>query len=136
MGATDSSRCPKFITDYIEILRARFSVQTVILFGSRARGVHDQFSDWDLFVIASHLADWKERLKDIWKDKPPGVDVIAWTPDEVRRYIYRTFILDIATEGVPLYGDMTWMRELAAQHRARQKTVQPEKEGRPAAAQL
>lgn len=116
MGATNSRLCPKHIANYIDSLRSRLNVEAVVLFGSRARGDHDPFSDWDLFVIAANLADWKQRQKDVWKDKPPGVDVVAWTPDEVRRHIYRTLILDVATEGVPLYGDVRWLRQLAKQH--------------------
>ena len=73
--------------------------------------------------MASNLADWKQRLKDVWQEKPAGVDVIAWTPEEVRRYIHRQLILDVATEGVPLYGDIAWLRQLAEPYLARRGTA-------------
>ena len=127
MGTTDSQRCSRPVAEYIDRLRSRFDVQTVILFGSRARGDHDEFSDWDLFVVGRNLPiDWRERTKAVRKGKPTGVDVIAWTKREVRQHIYRTFILDIAIEGVPLYGDVTWFRQLAEQYLARRKKWQSE----------
>ena len=125
MGSADSVRCPRFVADYIDSLRSRFGVETVILFGSRARGEQDQYSDWDLFVVAAGLAEWKQRVKDVWEGKPPGVDVVAWTPGEVRRFIYRQMILEIALEGVPLYGDIEWMRELARQYVAKHPAMAP-----------
>ena len=123
----DRLSCPQPIAEYINGLRPRFDVQTVILFGSRARGDHDEFSDWDLFIVGRNLpTDWRERTKAVRKGKPVGVDVIAWTKHEVRQHIYRAFILDIATEGVPLYGDVTWFRQLAEQYLARRKKLQSE----------
>jgi len=127
MGTTDNQRCPQPVADYITSLRWRFDVQTVVLFGSRARADNDDFSDWDLFVVGRNLpADWRERQKAVRRGKPTGVDVFAWTPEEVRKFIYRTFIQDIALEGVPLYGDITWMRQLAERYLARREKVKPE----------
>ncbi|MBI3360804.1 MAG: nucleotidyltransferase domain-containing protein [Chloroflexi bacterium] len=127
MGTTDSQRCPRLIAEYIDSLRSHFDVQTVILFGSRARGDGDEFSDWDLFVVARNLpTDWRERTKAVRRGKPTGVDVFAWTKREVRQFIYRTFVLDIADEGVPIFGDMAWMSELADQYRARRKATKAE----------
>ena len=130
MGTTDKQRCPQPVAEYIDDLRSRFEVQTVILFGSRARGDNDEFSDWDLFVVGGELpGDWLERTKLIRRGRPSGVDVFAWTETEVRRYIYRTFIQEIAEDGVALYGNMGWMRELADRYRAGRKniSVEPEK---------
>ena len=123
MGRTNSAGCPQFIADYINTLCSRFAVRTVVLFGSRARGDHDEFSDWDLFVVASDLPEWKQRGVAVGKGKPPGVEVIAWTPKEVKRYIYRVLLLDVATDGIPLYGDMNWMKKLAQPHLAERKKL-------------
>ena len=45
----------------IKILKSEFSVSKVILFGSKARGDHDEHSDIDLLVVASKLLHWKEE---------------------------------------------------------------------------
>jgi len=45
----------------IKMLKSEFSVSKVILFGSKARGDHDEHSDIDLLVIASKLLHWKEE---------------------------------------------------------------------------
>jgi len=45
----------------IRMLKIEFSVVKVILFGSKARGDHDEHSDIDLLVISSKLLHWKEE---------------------------------------------------------------------------
>ena len=45
----------------ISMLKSEFSVSKVILFGSKARGDHDEHSDIDLLVVASKLLHWKEE---------------------------------------------------------------------------
>ncbi len=45
----------------IRMLKSEFSVSKVILFGSKARGDHDEHSDIDLLVVASKLLHWKEE---------------------------------------------------------------------------
>jgi predicted nucleotidyltransferase len=45
----------------IKMLKSEFSIVKVILFGSKARGDHDEHSDIDLLVVASRLLHWKEE---------------------------------------------------------------------------
>ena len=45
----------------IRMLKNEFSIAKVILFGSKARGDHDEYSDIDLLVVASRLLHWKEE---------------------------------------------------------------------------
>jgi predicted nucleotidyltransferase len=45
----------------IRMLKSEFSVSKLILFGSKARGDHDEHSDIDLLVVASKLLHWKEE---------------------------------------------------------------------------
>lgn len=42
-------------------LRARFPVDQLLLFGSKARGAGDEDSDLDLLVVTSRTLDWRER---------------------------------------------------------------------------
>jgi predicted nucleotidyltransferase len=43
------------------LLRARFPVEQVMLFGSRARGQGDPESDLDLLVLTTRAMGWRER---------------------------------------------------------------------------
>ncbi|MEW6666069.1 MAG: nucleotidyltransferase domain-containing protein [Thermodesulfobacteriota bacterium] len=43
------------------ILKEKFPVQDVILFGSKARGDSDEESDIDLLLLTTHPLHWKER---------------------------------------------------------------------------
>ena len=45
----------------IRMLKSKFPIVKVILFGSKARGDHDKHSDIDLLVVASRLLHWKEE---------------------------------------------------------------------------
>jgi predicted nucleotidyltransferase len=45
----------------VRMLKSEFSVANIILFGSKARGDHDEHSDIDLLVVASRLLHWKEE---------------------------------------------------------------------------
>ena len=51
----------KAIEAAIRMLKSEFSVSKIILFGSKARGDHDEHSDIDLLVVASKLLHWKEE---------------------------------------------------------------------------
>jgi hypothetical protein len=127
MGTRDNPRYPRTVARYIDSLRARFVLDTVVLFGSRARGDNDEHSDWDLFVVGHGFPEnWRERIQAVERDKPVGVDVFAWNKSEVRQFIYRTFIQDIALEGMALYGDMKWLRELAREQIAGHESARSE----------
>jgi len=45
----------------IRMLKNEFSIVKVILFGSKARGDHDEHSDIDLLVVAPRLLHWREK---------------------------------------------------------------------------
>ncbi|MDZ7697081.1 MAG: nucleotidyltransferase domain-containing protein [Deltaproteobacteria bacterium] len=49
------------IQEATRILKDRFSVEDVILFGSKARGDSDPESDIDLLLLSKRPLDWKER---------------------------------------------------------------------------
>jgi predicted nucleotidyltransferase len=49
------------IDDAVRLLRSRFPVERVILFGSKARGADDSESDIDLLVLTSRKLGWQER---------------------------------------------------------------------------
>lgn len=45
----------------VRLLRSRFPVERVMLYGSKARGTDDKESDIDLLVLTSRELGWKER---------------------------------------------------------------------------
>jgi predicted nucleotidyltransferase len=45
----------------IEVLKDRYPVKRVILFGSKARGGFDEHSDLDLLIVTSRALHWKEE---------------------------------------------------------------------------
>jgi len=45
----------------VRILKKQFSIDKVILFGSKSRGDYDEYSDIDLLVISSTPLHWKEE---------------------------------------------------------------------------
>ncbi len=49
------------IQEATRILKERFPVKDVILFGSKARGDSDQESDIDLLLLTTNPIDWRER---------------------------------------------------------------------------
>lgn len=49
------------IAEAVGLLRSRFPVERVMLYGSKARGTDDEESDIDLLVLTSRKLGWKER---------------------------------------------------------------------------
>ena len=59
----------KIITSEIE--KAGYQVDRIILFGSRARGDYNEYSDWDFFVVVNRELsrdDWKKVRSNIRKE--------------------------------------------------------------------
>jgi HEPN domain-containing protein len=100
------------------IIRATADVESVVLFGSHARGdwVDDPaggyISDFDVMVLVRDpalaadevlWADCQERAREVAGDTP--VSLLAHTVDDVRQQLARAspFFRDVITEGVALY---------------------------------
>jgi uncharacterized protein len=81
----------------IRMLKSKFSVSKVILFGSKARGDHDKHSDIDLLVIAAKLLHWKEEkaivgaLFDIGMEYDVIFSPLFTSVDEWENGIFREF---------------------------------------------
>jgi len=45
----------------VEMVKKQFAIDQVILFGSKARGTSDQYSDIDLLLIGPTRLHWKEE---------------------------------------------------------------------------
>ena len=49
------------IEEAARTLKSRFSIEEIILFGSKARGDHDAFSDIDLLLVTTEPLHWKDE---------------------------------------------------------------------------
>lgn len=85
--------------------------QAVVVVGSVARGDFNKWSDIDVLVVAEELpATWAERSALVGgTHRPPGVEVIAWTPTELVTRLRRGTD-PLATEaygpGVVVFGEL------------------------------
>ncbi len=117
MGRRHSRSRPPAIAEYVASLERRLSPQAVILFGSQARGDARRTSDYDLLVVADNLpTDFWERLDVLWQDKPPLVDALGFTEEELLACLHRGLILDALVEGRPLVGDIEAWRQQAQRY--------------------
>jgi len=69
-------------------------VDRIILFGSRARGEADAYSDLDLIIVRRTSARFLERLGEVYQRLAEAalglgvdVDVLVYTPDEYQRML-------------------------------------------------
>ncbi|HET8761619.1 MAG TPA: nucleotidyltransferase domain-containing protein [Nitrospiria bacterium] len=86
----------------------RFHPRRIILFGSRARGEARPDSDVDLFVEMESTRRPPERaieVSSVFGLRPWPLDVVVYTPDEVKRLrrVRGTLLSVIEREGTVLY---------------------------------
>ena len=78
------------------------------LFGSRARGEADQWSDVDLLVVLDEAPDrpvCQIEIKSLLTDVPIGIDVVVTTPGEIvrRGHVAGTVLNNALEEGKLIY---------------------------------
>ncbi|HEX9970698.1 MAG TPA: nucleotidyltransferase domain-containing protein [bacterium] len=61
------------------LISEEFPIEKLILFGSRAKGVANKFSDYDILVITKNHLNWeqKRRISDLTLDIDLEFDVIT-----------------------------------------------------------
>ena len=92
--------------DKIVQLLKGYEPERIILFGSRARGEADQYSDYDLVVIKRTDRPFLERLKDMVPylvafDRAAAI--LVYTPEEFEQMRETGLGWAIHKEGVVLY---------------------------------
>lgn len=93
---------------YALAVSERLPVKAVVLAGSVARGDFNVWSDIDVVVVADDLPTrLLDRLGLLSADAPAGVQVVGYTPAELRRAALRSnrLVLDAAAGGILLAGD-------------------------------
>ena len=91
-----------------KLLQALRGVSAVILFGSRARGDHKPWSDYDLLIIANFDEPYLERIKhliDLLKDVKIPIEPHPYTLEEALSMLKRgnPTLIDALEEGIILY---------------------------------
>jgi predicted nucleotidyltransferase len=97
---------PDWIAEFISQLKATLKLKGLILFGSRARGEHLTWSDYDVCVISDDFADQKpwERMELVLEKWSGGraLEPLCYTEEEFER-IQGTTIGQVITQGKRLY---------------------------------
>ena len=92
--------------DEIVRLLQRYEPEQIILFGSRARGDADEYSDYDLIVIKRTRHPFLERLRDMVPylvEFGRPAEILVYTPDEFERMRETGLGWLVRREGVTLY---------------------------------
>ena len=84
---------------------ADLGVQRVILFGSLADGEPGILSDLDLLIVWETPLDYLSRTVELYRRLDPHgpVDLLVYTPEELKRMSNRPFIRAILEQGEVLY---------------------------------
>lgn len=96
------------VDSIVATIVARANPRRVVLFGSRARGSARADSDVDLFVEMETDRRPPDRIADLaslFPLHPWSLDLIVYTPDEVRRLagVHGTLLSVIEAEGMVLF---------------------------------
>ena len=95
-----------WLAEAVERLRSELNPTIVLMFGSRARGTTTRRSDLDLLVVWETDEPPLDRIGRVLRllaDSPWPVEVIAYTPSELREREDSRFIRRIMAEGKMLY---------------------------------
>lgn len=98
----------KAIREATRLLKAKFPVKEVVLFGSKARGDDDPDSDIDLLLVTTRSLDWRERqaiihaLFDLGMENDVIFSILDTTESDFDKGIFTAFPIykEIKKEGV------------------------------------
>ncbi len=94
-----------YLDEIVTILQS-YDPERIILFGSRARGEADQYSDYDLIVIKRTDRPFLDRLRDMvpyLRQIMRPADILVYTPEEFERMGDAGLGWIVRQEGVTLY---------------------------------
>jgi len=103
----------------VDVLRKKFDPCAIILFGSRARGDHVPWSDYDVLIIADFKLSYLDRIGKILESLgrlKPFIEPHPYTLNEALNMLKKgnATIFDALDEGIILHEDgrCTKLREL------------------------
>ena len=105
----ESERKARALSEFLRRVEARFgdSVEEVILFGSYARGDHDEESDIDVLIVGDvDFDELMEVVTDILLEYGELISPIVLKPEEFRKRM-DSFIRTVLSEGKVLYSSIS-----------------------------
>ncbi len=91
--------------DMIREVKKRTDLKAVILFGSRARGTPNKYSDYDLVFIGDFKEKYADRRDWVRKLAPlVSMDLFCYTPSEFEQ-MFNSYRLTAIGEGIVLLGE-------------------------------
>ena len=96
------------ISTMVDRIVGRFQPARVVLFGSRARGTANEWSDVDLLVVMDNVPNKRRVAVEIRRslgDLPVSKDIVVSTPDEITRrgHVAGTVLHAALREGTIVY---------------------------------
>lgn len=97
----------------VEDLRRGFAeipeIHRAILFGSFVQGRRDLFTDLDVLVVMDSSDDFVTRTAELYRRLSVRVDLdlIVYTPDELKRMARTSFVREALAEGEVIYEKVT-----------------------------
>ena len=85
-----------------EIFRAK--LDSVVLFGSYAKGTASKDSDIDILILAKNKAPIFREIKDLYAKYGREINVIILTPKELEQQKQKEFVKEIIKNHYILYG--------------------------------
>lgn len=103
----ESSWKDEILSKAVEKLREKYRLHAVILFGSRARGDHKPWSDYDLLIIADFSERYLERFSQLFEVLDPKIEPHPYTLEEAIEMLKKgnVTIVDAIEEGIVLFSD-------------------------------
>jgi uncharacterized protein len=89
----------------VELLK-KYDPDRIVLFGSRARGTADEYSDYDIVLVKETGKSFVERLQDMvpyLAEFGRAAGILVYTPDEMEAMRESAFGWTLHKEGVVLY---------------------------------
>lgn len=79
----------KEIENFLKKVKREFRPDLILLFGSRARGDHLKYSDYDLLIVSEkfrgiHFLERIYQVLELW-DYDWDVDILPYTPEEFQK---------------------------------------------------
>ncbi len=74
---------------FIKRLIPQYTIQKIILFGSRARGDHLRMSDFDFIIVSPdfegiHFIKRMAAIYEFW-DEPYDIEPLCYTPEKMQK---------------------------------------------------
>ena len=105
------------LREYVERVSQKVRLHAAILFGSRARGDHGPWSDYDLLLIGDFKEPYLDRLKtllDLTQEIRIPIELHPYTLEEALKMLERgnPSIVDAVEEGKPILVREGWEKIL------------------------